>query len=93
MTGVGPSILLHPLDFMGCDDDSDLAFFPAMKQPAAKKIAVVADAIDLLARHYRIVTMRDHAYVAAQRLPSPAVAVEPNQSELSVEELEELVEV
>jgi peptidoglycan/xylan/chitin deacetylase (PgdA/CDA1 family) len=31
--GVGPSLLLHPLDFLGQEDDSDLGFFPAMDQP------------------------------------------------------------
>ena len=38
MTGIAPSLLLHPLDFMGCDDDSDLAFFPAMGKPAEPKV-------------------------------------------------------
>jgi hypothetical protein len=44
--GVGPSLLLHPLDFMGCDDDRDLAFFPAMGRPAEPKIEIVAWMID-----------------------------------------------
>jgi peptidoglycan-N-acetylglucosamine deacetylase len=61
VTGVGPSLLLHPLDFMGCDDDRDLAFFPAMNCPAGPKIEIVSQMIDLMGRHYDVVPMRQHA--------------------------------
>ncbi len=61
MTRVAPSLLLHPLDFMGCDDDRDLAFFPAMKQPAEPKILLVAWMLDELSRHFNVRPMRDHA--------------------------------
>jgi peptidoglycan-N-acetylglucosamine deacetylase len=61
MTGVQPSILLHPLDFLGCDDEQDLSFFPAMNLPANRKVSIVASAIDQLSAHYRIVTMSEHA--------------------------------
>jgi hypothetical protein len=61
MTGVQPSILLHPLDFLGCDDEQDLSFFPAMNLPASRKLSIVAGAIDQLSAHYRIVTMSEHA--------------------------------
>ncbi len=64
---VGPSLLLHPLDFLGCDDD-DLAFFPAMKSRAADKIALVGEVIDLLDRQFSIVTLAEHATHAASRL-------------------------
>ena len=30
MTGTNPSLLLHPLDFMGREDCPALAFFPGM---------------------------------------------------------------
>ena len=59
--GVGPSLLLHPLDFMGFDDDRDLAFFPAMGRPAEPKVALVSEMIDMLSQHYHVVPMRDHA--------------------------------
>jgi peptidoglycan/xylan/chitin deacetylase (PgdA/CDA1 family) len=58
---VEPSILLHPLDFLGGDDDGDLSFFPAMNLPAAKKLNLAGRALDLLAKRRRIVTMREHA--------------------------------
>lgn len=61
MFGVGPSILLHPLDFLGGDDDRDLAFFPAMKMAGQEKIELVAGYIDTLCKHFNVVTMREHA--------------------------------
>ena len=61
MTGTRPSILLHPLDFLGCDDTEELAFFPGMDMTSDVKVRRVAKALDLLGRHYRIVTMREHA--------------------------------
>ena len=66
--GVGPSLLLHPLDFMGCDDDRDLAFFPAMGRPAEPKIEIVAQMIDMMSRHYEILPMKDHATAIKRQL-------------------------
>lgn len=37
LAGVAPSVLLHPLDFLGTDDVSGLEFFPAMELPGARK--------------------------------------------------------
>ncbi|MEM8944880.1 MAG: polysaccharide deacetylase family protein [Planctomycetota bacterium] len=71
---VEPSLLLHPLDFMGHDDfsaadgGSDLSFFPAMSSPAAEKVALVGQVIDLLAQHHDIVTMATHAKVVDHRM-------------------------
>ena len=58
---VEPSLLLHPLDFMGQEDDSDLAFFPAMGRSAKEKIELVGKAVDLLASRWSVVPMREHA--------------------------------
>lgn len=68
LNGVAPSLLLHPLDFMGCDDDSDLSFFPAMRVPHQRKVDLVAKVIDSMAKHYRLVPMREHAADAARQL-------------------------
>lgn len=57
---VQPSLLLHPLDFLGCEDDQDLSFFPVMDKPFAWKLQFVADVIEILLEKHRIVTMRDH---------------------------------
>lgn len=60
-TGLAPSLLLHPLDFLGADDDPDLSFFPAMNQPAASKLALIDEVLAAFARHFTPVTMGQHA--------------------------------
>ncbi len=72
--GVAPSLLLHPLDFMGSDDTRDLDFFPAMRVPHAKKVEIVSEVLRMMAKDYRIVTMHEHAQaIASQRPVLPAV--------------------
>ena len=61
LTGTTPSILLHPLDFLGGDDEKDLSFFPAMNLPAAKKLAVMDWILSTLKRQHEVVPMREHA--------------------------------
>jgi hypothetical protein len=61
LSGVAPSLLLHPLDFLGRDDDRDLDFFPAMRSTSARKVELVGKVIDEMAKHYQIVPMREHA--------------------------------
>ena len=79
-TRVEPSILLHPLDFLGGDDERDLSFFPAMNLPARRKLAIVGRALDTLTQHYRVTTMSEHAAAAIERLtasllhPAPAAS-------------------
>ncbi|WP_055077383.1 polysaccharide deacetylase family protein [Pseudanabaena sp. 'Roaring Creek'] len=63
---VQPSLLLHPLDFMGGEDVPELAFFPAMNQPSYKKVAMVGKVLQILAEHYAIVPMSVHAEAIAQ---------------------------
>lgn len=52
ITRTEPSLLLHPLDFMGKEDDSDLAFFPAMNMTTVKKIELMNGFFDLLETHF-----------------------------------------
>jgi len=70
LTGIAPSLLLHPLDFMGGDDDSDLAFFPAMGRPAEPKIELTSWMIAQMAKHYDVRPMRDHAAAVSGHTPS-----------------------
>ena len=77
LAGVAPSLLLHPLDFMGCDDDSDLGFFPAMRVPHGPKCELVGDVIDLMCRYYDVRPVRDHAADAAKKLGSTLAKKEP----------------
>lgn len=61
LRGVEPSLLLHPLDFLGADDDADLAFFPAMDLPGAAKRDFIRDVLSLFGRSFDVVPMREHA--------------------------------
>ncbi|MEM7455854.1 MAG: polysaccharide deacetylase family protein [Planctomycetota bacterium] len=61
LTGVEPSFLLHPTDFLGKEDDTDLEFFPGMDQPAQRKIDLLSSAFGLLSKRFDIVTMAEHA--------------------------------
>jgi hypothetical protein len=60
-SGVQPSLLLHPLDFLGCDDTGDLSFFPAMNVPAEKKVQLLGAVLDRLADRFDLVPLREHA--------------------------------
>jgi hypothetical protein len=74
LTGVQPSLLLHPLDFMGKGDSAgELDFFPAMRQAADQKIEVVSEVLRLMGEQYRIVTMHEHAQSVGQRARFPLV--------------------
>ena len=57
---VEPSILLHPLDFLGADDVDELAFFPAMGMAGKAKTELVGQFVDQLRERYDVVPMRDH---------------------------------
>lgn len=82
LAGVEPSILLHPLDFLGRDDRVGLDFFPAMRVDAGRKIDLVAASLEMLARSWRIVPMREHAAACETRrlreLTVPATENKPS---------------
>lgn len=61
LSGTCPSLLLHPLDFLGCDDTRALSFFPGMQLRSERKLALVSMALDELSLDYDIVTMARHA--------------------------------
>ena len=58
---VEPSVLLHPLDFLGGEDDGDLGFFPCMDMPAQKKLEIVAATLEYLRQRFDVVPMMQHA--------------------------------
>lgn len=71
MTGTQPSILLHPLDFLGCDDEPDLSFFPAMDQPSEKKLSLASEIFAMLTNSFDVVPMGEHARrLALSKLPT-----------------------
>lgn len=78
-TGTPPSLLLHPLDFLGAQDCPELAFFPGMQLSAAHKLRVLDEVLSGLARRYEIVPMLAQAseLSAAGRLPTRDAGMAP----------------
>ncbi|MCZ7534831.1 MAG: polysaccharide deacetylase family protein [Acidimicrobiia bacterium] len=70
---VQPSILLHPLDFLGADDVASLAFFPGMAMRGEEKIVAVGRFLDVLCSRFDVRPMLDHANVAAASPDLPVV--------------------
>jgi hypothetical protein len=66
LTGVSPSILLHPLDFMNSEDAPELNFFPAMQMSLTKKLAMLGKILTLLQGQYDVVSMQQYAEQVAQ---------------------------
>jgi len=60
LTGTTPSLLLHPPDFMGKEDDPDMAYFPAMGMNRNAKLEIVRWALKLYANTFDVVRMIDH---------------------------------
>ncbi len=75
VAGVQPSILLHPLDFLGCDDVKELAFFPGMQMTGDRKVAIVREMIELLRSNFTVLAMNQHA--AAIKQAGRLVSVHP----------------
>jgi hypothetical protein len=67
LRSVEPSILLHPLDFLGSNDVDSLAFFPGMAMPARLKIEVVTVALEMLGEWHDVGTMLQHAEACGAR--------------------------
>jgi peptidoglycan-N-acetylglucosamine deacetylase len=66
IAGVQPSILLHPLDFLGCDDVKELAFFPGMQMTGDRKVAIVHEMIELMRSSFTVLAMNQHAEAIKQ---------------------------
>jgi peptidoglycan-N-acetylglucosamine deacetylase len=65
-TRTRPSIVLHPTDFLGCDDTKDLSFIPGMSFPSEKKIEFVSEVLRGLSTKFTVVTLQQHACLAAE---------------------------
>ena len=59
MTGTPPSLLLHPPDFLGREDDGDMAYFPGMKMTRASKQSIVRWALILYSETFDVRCMID----------------------------------
>lgn len=67
LTGVEPSLLLHPLDFLSAADAPELEFFPAMKMSLVEKLEFVGWVLDAYAGSFTVVDLREHARHARER--------------------------
>jgi peptidoglycan-N-acetylglucosamine deacetylase len=76
-TGVQPSLLLHPPDFMTAKDAEDLAFLPGMRLAPELKAEVLAEIIDTYSSIFCVVTLKRHAEEVAS---IASHASEPQQS-------------
>lgn len=52
VSGTEPSLLLHPLDFMGLEDNTGLEFFPAMSMPVETKLALMEGFFGMLQKSF-----------------------------------------
>jgi len=67
MTGTHPSLLLHPLDFLGCDDTSDLSFFPAMNLRSGVKVAFVHRILNIFGERFEVLSLERYARFVMQK--------------------------
>lgn len=58
---LGPSLLLHPLDFLGGDEVKDLDFFPAMNQSGADKRKFVEKILTIYSKAFTVLPMGKRA--------------------------------
>jgi hypothetical protein len=66
--GVEPSLLLHPLDFLGRDDVSALSFFPGMSMNHPPKLAMAEKLLGWMSKRFECLTMVEHARRVNQKL-------------------------
>lgn len=69
LTGSVPSLLLHPPDFLGREDDADMAFFPGMKLGRSEKLDLIRWALELFSRSFDVKRMIDHVAHLNGELP------------------------
>ena len=80
LLGVGPSVILHPLDFLGVEDEPELCFFPGMKLSRSAKHAFVDDFLRQIAAGYDVRPVRAHADAVRRQygVPRPKWPPLPN---------------
>ena len=67
---VEPSMLLHPLDFIGGDVEPQLRFFPGLRLTTAAKTDLVHELLDWMRPRFECLTMERHAALTETRLPA-----------------------
>ena len=80
LSHIGPSLLLHPTDFLDAKDAPGMNFFPAMKIPAQRKIALVRFALDTLKENWATGTVAAHARAGALHTKSSSILQPSHQT-------------
>ena len=57
LAGTVPSLLLHPLDFLGKDDEPELAFFPGMNIESQRKLDLIRQFLTMWDRQYETTSL------------------------------------
>ena len=61
LRGVGPSLLLHRLDFLGDKDEPSLASIPGMRLSRAAKLSLLSEVLNSLSRGRTVMNVGEHA--------------------------------
>jgi peptidoglycan/xylan/chitin deacetylase (PgdA/CDA1 family) len=72
---VSPSLLVHPLDLLGCDDTAGLGFFPGMDLDGAIKRRRVQVFLEMLQRDFRLVSMHKASLALSESVPRRSAMV------------------
>lgn len=73
LTGVEPSILLHPLDFLSGEDVPSLRFFPAMGLSVPQKLERTERCLEQLQQLFDVRSVGEHAEALRARAALPAL--------------------
>ena len=86
LTGVAPSFLLHPTDFLTRDDKQNLSFFPGMNLAREKKMELLSEVIRTLTAKFTVVTLERYAEEIGETSDLPVIephfanAISPKES-------------
>jgi len=80
LTRAAPSLLMHPLDFLGRDDEPELAFFPGMAIDYSRKRDLMETALDTWQRHYRTTTVGEYVDQLPRWLPTQPLRFQAESS-------------
>ena len=75
LTRTEPSFLLHPLDLIGGDQVSSLAFFPGMNISSERKVFIFKKVMYRLEKHFTLVDMHEHVKAIMNRERIKSVVV------------------
>ncbi len=83
LRGIEPSLLLHPLDYLGGDDVEALRFFPGMGLAGRDKVAIADDLFADYAAHFDVLPMGEYAQALKAGRALPQRAAEFRQAALA----------